>query len=299
MNSSFVSIIIPTYKDWDRLELCVRALERQSYPRAKFEVIVINNAPEDSPAKLKLESNFKLLTEPRFGSYAARNKGIELAKGELFGFTDSDCIPAKTWIERAVNFLSSNSEYQRVGGRIQLFGSGDKVNLAELYELQFAFPQRDFVNRKMFAATANMFAHQDVFENVGLFRADLVSGGDQEWGHRANREGFLVGYSDQIVVRHPTRNSIAQLAAKRRRVVSGKDQLAEQSGGSKLPLFLQFLYRLRSPLRRAWRLFFNRETLLLREKISLVVLEYYLRMVHETEWLRLSRENSKERASNR
>ena len=42
----FVSVIIPTYHDWDRLKLCLKALEQQRYPTDRFEVLVVNNDPE-------------------------------------------------------------------------------------------------------------------------------------------------------------------------------------------------------------------------------------------------------------
>jgi GT2 family glycosyltransferase len=42
----FVSVVIPTYRDWDRLRVCVDALRRQTYPAESFEVIVVDNDPE-------------------------------------------------------------------------------------------------------------------------------------------------------------------------------------------------------------------------------------------------------------
>ncbi|WP_353057092.1 glycosyltransferase family A protein [Microbulbifer sp. VAAF005] len=39
------------------------------------------------------------------GSYAARNKGVELAEGDWLIFTDADCLPDSKWIagiDRAV-----------------------------------------------------------------------------------------------------------------------------------------------------------------------------------------------------
>ena len=44
---SFVSVIIPTYRDTRRLRECLRALSLQTYPRASFEVVVVNNDPDE------------------------------------------------------------------------------------------------------------------------------------------------------------------------------------------------------------------------------------------------------------
>ena len=76
----FVSIIIPTYKDWDRLKICLNALNDQSYPYNKFEVVVINNDTNNLPPYKINNLNVKLINEKTIGSYAARNAGIKLQK---------------------------------------------------------------------------------------------------------------------------------------------------------------------------------------------------------------------------
>jgi hypothetical protein len=41
-----------------------------------------------------------------------------------------------------------------------------------------------------YGATANLFVRRSVFDAVGLFRADVLSLGDREWGKRATSAGF-------------------------------------------------------------------------------------------------------------
>ena len=43
----FVSVVIPVYNDADRLALCLRALEAQTYPRERFEIVVADNGSTD------------------------------------------------------------------------------------------------------------------------------------------------------------------------------------------------------------------------------------------------------------
>src|SRR3954452_20493964 len=122
MNSIVVSIIIPTYNDWKRLSLCVNALADQSYSKDKFEVIIVNNNPADTiPANFILPDNAIIITEEAPGSYAARNAALRMAKGEIIGFTDSDCIPDPNWIKNAVDYLESNSTCSRIAGKIAVF----------------------------------------------------------------------------------------------------------------------------------------------------------------------------------
>ena len=115
MKRPFVSVIIPTFHDWNRLQSVIDALKKQTYPKDHLEVIIINNDPEDSPPELDLPDNFRIISESKPGSYAARNKGISAAKGEILAFTDSDCIPYPDWIEQAVKLLMAGA--QRVAGK--------------------------------------------------------------------------------------------------------------------------------------------------------------------------------------
>jgi len=99
-STPFVSVIIPVYNDPERLKTCLQALEEQTYPQSSYEVIVVDNGSDESIEPIVTEFNqAKAGYEPHPGSYAARNKGLSLARGEVIAFTDADCIPALDWIE--------------------------------------------------------------------------------------------------------------------------------------------------------------------------------------------------------
>jgi glycosyltransferase involved in cell wall biosynthesis len=161
MNNKFVSVIIPTYKDWIRLGLCINALNEQSYDQASFEVIIVNNYTADKvPANYFLPPNCKVVTEGKPGSYAARNTGVVLSTGEILAFTDSDCIPDKHWIANAVKFMEADGECKRLGGRINLYYHSKKLTEAELYEQVYAFNQDLYVNQDGTSVTGNMFSYR-------------------------------------------------------------------------------------------------------------------------------------------
>ena len=95
----FVSVIVPVYNDGQRIGKCIEALLIQTYPQAHFEIIIVDNGSNDNTRSVIEEHPVKLLVEDRIqSSYAARNKGIKNAKGEVIAFTDADCIPAPDWI---------------------------------------------------------------------------------------------------------------------------------------------------------------------------------------------------------
>lgn len=226
-NLPFVSVIIPVRHDWERLNLCIDGIQNQSYPQDNLEVVIVNNDPQDPPPEeIKLAENFTLLTESQPGSYAARNRGLETARGEIVAFTDADCIPDPEWLMKAVKELSD--DVTRVAGKVELFYTADTPNLAELYEKVTAFQQERDAKIYGTCTTANLVAARKTFEKVGNFDSALQSGGDIEWGLRAQNAGFRIGYSPEAIVLHPARNSLREILKKERRVIGGRRQIPEE-----------------------------------------------------------------------
>jgi len=218
LNLYFVTVIIPTYKDWDQLKLCLASLANQSYPAELYEIIVVNNDPNDFITEIKLPDNFNIVNEAKPGSYAARNKAISVAKGDVFAFTDSDCIPNSDWIEKALEHLVAGAE--RVAGHVELFYRSQNLTYAETFEKIFAFNQRDNAG-KGGSVTANMITWRKNFDKVGLFNDMLLSGGDLEWGARAKAIGIPIKYAPDVIVKHPARWNMRQLKSKAKRTTGG------------------------------------------------------------------------------
>lgn len=218
-----VSIIVPVYHDWGSLQRCLDALGQQSYPEEYFEVLVVQNDQTGMPLGLRAPPNTIFLQEKKTGSYAARNAGLRRAGGEIIGFTDADCIPRADWIERALRWFDGAPSVSRLAGRIDVITRAPpRRTVAEVYELLFEFPQEITVNRQQSSATANLFVRRAAIELVGGFDERYFSGGDIEWGQRAQRAGLRILYADDVVVGHPARKSYRALLRKARRVGAGK-----------------------------------------------------------------------------
>jgi glycosyltransferase involved in cell wall biosynthesis len=257
-NSSFVSVIIPVFNDHERLKLCLQALESQTYPQDLYEIIVIDNASHERVEEtVRQFRQVSVAYEKQRGSYAARNKGILLAKGEILAFTDSDCIPASDWIETGVRQLLSTPGCGLVAGRIEVFfNAPGKPNAVELYDSITFLQQQKYVREYHFGATANLFALKKTFNEVGYFNDRLKSGGDMEWGHRVFSLGYPVIYADDSCVRHPARKSLAELYQKVKRISRGHyEMIAGKSEGSEFPLsqFIASLSKLKPPLISTFR----------------------------------------------
>jgi len=265
-----VSVIIPSYHDWQRLKLCLNALKKQNYPKDYFEVIIINNDPKDSPPELDLSNNFKMITESNPGSYAARNKGISAARGEILAFTDSDCIPYPDWIEQAVKLLADGA--QRVAGRVELFYKSDKLTFAEIYEKAFALDQEKSAKAGG-ALTANMITWKDNFSKVGLFNDSLMSGGDNEWGWRALEKGIKVVYAPSVVVNHPARHTLAELSEKEKRVVAGLIEI-EQNTTYKYQRWKMIFFNILPPVITYFRLIIKKDLSVYKKIVAGLILTY-------------------------
>jgi GT2 family glycosyltransferase len=214
-----VSVIVPHYSDLGRLDICLAALCRQTYPRDAFEIVVSdNNSPEGEAAVARvIDGRARLTIVPVKGAGAARNGGVDAARGEILAFTDSDCQPAAEWLARGLEALEG---FDFVGGRMTVLARDpDHLTACEAFERVFAFDNEDYVLRKRFTVTANLFARRSVFEAVGGFETRVVSE-DVDWCLRAGAAGFRIGYASAAVVGHPARRDWPDLIKKWRRMNS-------------------------------------------------------------------------------
>ena len=216
----FVSVIIPVFNDPEHLKICLTALETQTYPQDCYEEIVVDNGSDESLENIvKQFPQAKLAYCNNPGSYAARNHGISLAKGEILAFTDSDCIPASDWLTMGVKRLVATANCGLVAGKIEIFfKNSDRPRAIELYDSVTFFNQKQYIEEEKYGATANIFSEKLVFERVGLFNSQLKSGGDREWGQRVFAQGYSLVYADEARVAHPARYSFGQMYHKVARV---------------------------------------------------------------------------------
>lgn len=245
-STPFVSIIIPVFNDAKHLSLCLVSLEHQTYPKSFYEVIVVDNGSDSDENIQEIVDRSKsiLISELTPGSYAARNKGISAAQGEVIAFTDADCVPTPNWIEKGVGALLNTPNCGLVAGRIEIFFKHSQPTPVELYESITAFPQKQLLERRHYAAAANIFTFKAVLEKIGLFDATLKSNGDVEWGQRVFSHGYQQIYTNEACVYHPARYSFQQLYKRTIRLAGGVYDLQNRRNPSSLKRNLVFLREL-------------------------------------------------------
>jgi glycosyltransferase involved in cell wall biosynthesis len=288
--SIFVSVIVPVWNDDGRLEGCLRALEKQTYPGHLYEVIVVDNDAAKTIGPLVVPSaRARVVQEGRPGSYAARNTGVTHARGEIIAFTDADCLPAPDWLEKGVKHLTHFDRCGVVAGRVEIFPrSLQQPNAVEQYEMLVALAQREFVSNYNFGATANLFTFREVFERAGPFLAEVKSGGDLEWGRRVVNSGYRLEYADSARVFHPARASLSQLYSKIVRVTGGLHDLKRLKGRTYLEFDRSLLLDLLPPVKAIARTLREPRLRRKRDRVKVCAVHLFVRYVQAFEKLRLS-----------
>lgn len=230
-----VSIVLPFYANIKSLEKCLAALSAQEFrlPLA-YEVIVVDNSPLGHDARLvpslARTISLKVFHETRPGSYAARNRALRAARGEILLFTDADCVPTSTWIDECVAQLELHPESAGIylAGRVKFLRPAHPIAFAARYDQFFHLKQKYFATVLGFAATANMAIRKVHFDRVGAFDETFLSGGDQDWGRRAAQEGLTVRYAARAIVQHPCVSTLLALVQKERRMAAGRVKLSRK-----------------------------------------------------------------------
>lgn len=88
-----ISVIIPVYNAESALRICVDSVLRQSYQ--SFEIILIDDGSEDLSGRIcddysEKDDRITIIHQNNQGVSAARNRGLDIAKGDFIAFVDSD-----------------------------------------------------------------------------------------------------------------------------------------------------------------------------------------------------------------
>ncbi|HEY9850597.1 MAG TPA: glycosyltransferase family 2 protein [Leptolyngbyaceae cyanobacterium] len=130
----FFSIVIPTYNRKPILQKCLRALERQHLdvgsPVNGYEVVLVDDGSTDGTISW-LESHhtefphLRIFSQDHQGPAAARNLGVEKAKGDTIIFIDSDLVVAENFLQAHAATLIQG---EKTLGSDRLFTYGRVIN---------------------------------------------------------------------------------------------------------------------------------------------------------------------------
>jgi GT2 family glycosyltransferase len=203
-----LSVIVPTYNRPAALRECLGALASQDYPRDRFEVLVVDDGGESSPApvieEMRSRLSVELLTQAHAGPSRARNLGAGMARGRFLAFTDDDCRPQPTWLARLAAALERAPD-SIVGGRIvnslpdNAFSSASQMIADIVYAHYNADPENArFFSSNNFAMAAESYRALGGFDEGFL----ILACEDRELCDRWRATGGRMIYEPEAVVGH-------------------------------------------------------------------------------------------------
>ena len=220
-----VSVVIPVYNDPSGLQDTLESLVAQNFPKDQYEIIVVDNGSTDKTldvAKMhadKYPQLVKYVIEDKIqSSYAARNKGIDSARGELISFVDADMTVSKDWIRQIISVIDENNP-DYVGCKVYLYSK--RKSFATLYNIVTGFQVKSAMEDSHYAQTCCLTVKSNIFSKIGFFDNRLESGGDWEFGNRAWDARLKFHYTDKITIYHPARDTLKALLMKSIRIGRG------------------------------------------------------------------------------
>jgi glycosyltransferase involved in cell wall biosynthesis len=103
-----LSVIVPVRDGSATLARALTAILASELPRDDYELIVVDDASSDSSAELaaRYADTVVRLTMRKSGAAYARNRGAELARGEVLAFVDADAMVRPDTLPRMLQMLS-------------------------------------------------------------------------------------------------------------------------------------------------------------------------------------------------
>lgn len=95
-----ITVIVPCYNGEKWIGRCLHSLLAQTY--TDIEILVINDGSTDRTAQVVqsvCDPRIRLINQANAGVSAARNRGIEEAKGEMIAFVDGDDYVESTYLQ--------------------------------------------------------------------------------------------------------------------------------------------------------------------------------------------------------
>jgi glycosyltransferase involved in cell wall biosynthesis len=200
----YITVVVPVLNSPQKIKHCLECLLEQSYPKDRYEIIVVDNGSVDNTPQIIRQYPVKLLIEDSIRSpYAARNLGIKSAQGEIIAMTDSDCMPIPQWLEFCVKTLE-RERADLLGGKVT-FTFSPKRTIAEMVDSISNLEMKNNIALKGVAKTGNLMVRKQVFDEIGFFPPHFRSGTDVFWTGRATQAGCKLVYAPNAIVFKPAR----------------------------------------------------------------------------------------------
>ncbi len=202
-----VSVIVCSYNGGQTLAACLDSLGKLNYP--DYEVILVDDGSTDDTAYIAAQfPRVRYIHQSNHGLSHARNTGAAAAKGEVFAYTDSDCMADGDWLYYLIDTLI-DGDYAAVGG----------PNVTP--------PAQNWVQACVAAAPGgpshvlltdmiaehipgcNMAFYRWAFKNIGGFDPEYHKAGDDvDFCWRLQQAGCVIAFNPTAIVWHHRRSTL-------------------------------------------------------------------------------------------
>lgn len=209
---TLVSVVVPYFNQPEQLALMVDALERQSWPLDRLELVIADDGSLRRP-RLSTRLRHTVVWQPDrgFRAAAARNLGARAASGEVICFLDCDTIPDPQYVERAVAPVLDDPATLVVGKRRHRHLTGpqggtwlsDPQWLLDGYAATGDLRDADDTGYR-FVISAVLTMSRRLLEITGGFDEGFTQYGGEDWelGWRAWLSGALLRHVPDAVAVH-------------------------------------------------------------------------------------------------
>jgi glycosyltransferase involved in cell wall biosynthesis len=206
-----VTVVVPTYNRLPRLRRVLRALEEQTFPRNDYEIVVVSDGctdgTDDYLAEAARSGGLTVTSQKNSGPAAARNRGVELARGDLVLFVDDDVVAARDLVEQHVSSHDAAGRDAIVIGPMMTppdFSMRPWVQWeqAMLYKQYDALKAGRFVPSFRQFYTGNASLPRARFVAAGGFDTRFRRAEDVELAYRLDRDGIAFVWNPDAVGLH-------------------------------------------------------------------------------------------------
>lgn len=225
-NMPLVSVVIPTFNRLPDLRRTMDALLAQTVPASAVEIIVVDNSSTDGTREW-VESfgagdhaSVRYVRKEPEGPAAARNTGIEQARGEFVLFVDSDVVLNANWIATAIQAMHADATLACLGGAVVYAHAPGRLNAygGEISPIGLAWDAAEgapvtearMPRECMWLNCSAMMARARLLRELGGFDATYFYGyEDSDFGWRVHLAGYCVKVFPSLVATHHVDPKIA------------------------------------------------------------------------------------------
>lgn len=210
-----VSVVIPAFNEEKYLPKTLGSVYNQAHPGFEYEVIVVDSASTDKTCEIAQKFGVRVIKTKKKTPAFARQKGIEIAQGEIIVCLDADTLAPKDYLKTVVQEFTSHPEVVGLTGVIAAWDGHPLLNFLyqwtnEIFIKISALLGKPGLHGQSFAV------RKSAFMKIGGFKTDVFSNEDMELGYRLSKIGHIkllpkvVGISSVRRVKEPLWKSITR-----------------------------------------------------------------------------------------